>query len=129
MRHALILNSAPLCSVDRASRYSPLNEASLVHNLSYYVYSYLFSLHVSGVYVPIIRRNNCIYATLGTCYSTLHTRQPSIQNNKYQVSHTYSCFSLWWAHSRPKHAQLRIKHSKKDCTKLALFTTLNVVGL
>jgi len=28
-----------------------------------------FFLHVSGDYVPIIRRNNCIYATLGTCYS------------------------------------------------------------
>jgi len=28
-----------------------------------------FSLHVSGDYVPIIRRNNCIYATLGNCYS------------------------------------------------------------
>jgi len=28
-----------------------------------------FSLHVSGDYVPIIRRKNCIYATLGTCYS------------------------------------------------------------
>ena len=26
-------------------------------------------LHVSGDYVPIIRRNNCIYATRGTCYS------------------------------------------------------------
>ena len=30
---------------------------------------YFLSLHVSGDYVPIIRRNNCIYATLGTCYS------------------------------------------------------------
>jgi hypothetical protein len=35
-------------------------------------------------------------------HSTLHTRQSSIQNNKYQVSHRYSCFSWWWAHSRPK---------------------------
>jgi hypothetical protein len=51
-----------------------------------------FSLHVSGDYVPIIRRNNRIYATLGTCYfvrmtvwyagCNLHTRQSSIQNNK-----------------------------------------------
>ena len=29
----------------------------------------IFSLHVSGDYVPIISGNNCIYATLGTCYS------------------------------------------------------------
>jgi len=31
--------------------------------------SLLQSLHVSGNYVPIIRRNNCVYATLGTCHS------------------------------------------------------------
>jgi len=29
---------------------------------------YIYFLHVSGDYVPIIWRNNCIYATLGTCY-------------------------------------------------------------
>jgi len=46
--------------------------------------------------VLIFRRNNCIYATLGTCYSvwmtvwyaewneTVHTRQSSIQGDKYQ---------------------------------------------
>jgi hypothetical protein len=28
-------------------------------------------------------------------HSTLHTRQSSIQNNKYQVSHKHICFS-WW---------------------------------
>ena len=49
---------------------------------------------VSGDYVPIIRRNNCIYATLGICHSvwmtgmTPHTRQSSTQTDKYQVSHT-----------------------------------------
>jgi hypothetical protein len=26
-------------------------------------------LHVSAHYVPIIRRNNCVFATLGSCYS------------------------------------------------------------
>jgi hypothetical protein len=31
------------------------------------------SLHVSGDYVPFIRRNNCIYATLGTSYSVWMT--------------------------------------------------------
>ena len=43
-----------------------VNKVSLVHSFSLYVY--FFSLHVSGNYVPIIRRNNCIYATLGICY-------------------------------------------------------------
>ena len=49
---------------------------------------------------------------IGICYSvwmnvwyagrSLHTRQSSVQNNKYQGSHKYSNFSCWWAHSRPK---------------------------
>jgi len=44
--------------------------------------------------------------------------------NKYQVSHTHSCFSWWLAHSRPKHVEIN-KYTKKHlCTKLALFTRL-----
>jgi len=38
-----------------------------VHKLSYYVN--FFSLHVSGNYVPIIRGNDCICATLGICHA------------------------------------------------------------
>ena len=44
-----------------------VNKANLLHNL-FLVYLSI-SLHVSGDYVPIIRRNNCVYVTLGTCYS------------------------------------------------------------
>ena len=51
----------------RVSLYNLVNKANLVHNFSSYVS--FFPLHVSGNYVPIIRRNNCVYATLGTCYS------------------------------------------------------------
>jgi len=47
----------------------------------------------------------------------------STQNNKYQVLHRYSCFSWWWAHSRPKHVEKR-NILKKLCTNLALFTRL-----
>jgi len=64
------------------------------------------SLHVSGNYVPIIRRTYCIYATLVffTLYGWLsgllqQTRQPPIQ------IHRYSKFSWWWAHSCPKHVE------------------------
>jgi len=76
--------------------------------------------------VPIIRRNNCIYATLGIFHSvwmivwyagwnsTLHTSQSSTQSDKYQVSHRYSCFSWWWAHSLPKHVEKRNKHTKEN---------------
>jgi len=48
------------------------------------------SVHVSGNYVPIIRRTYCIYATLVcfTLYGWLsgmqQTRQPPIQSEKYQ---------------------------------------------
>ena len=42
------------------------NKANLVHNLFLYIHQ---SLHVSGKYGPIIRRNICVYAALGACYS------------------------------------------------------------
>jgi hypothetical protein len=53
--------------------------------------------------------------------STLHTRQSSIQSDKYQVSHKYSCFSWWWAHSRPKHVEKRNKYTKKNCAPSWLY--------
>jgi hypothetical protein len=43
-----------------------VNKANLLHNL-FSVYLSI-SLRVSDECVPIIRRNNCVYATLGTCY-------------------------------------------------------------
>ena len=49
-----------------------VNKANLVHNLFLiYICSYNLyqSLHVSGDYVPIIRRNNCVYEMFCTCYS------------------------------------------------------------
>ena len=46
-----------------------VNKASLVHNFSQYVY--FFSVHVSCDCVPIVRRNNCICATLGTSCSVI----------------------------------------------------------
>jgi hypothetical protein len=59
--------------------------------------------------------------------STLHTRQSSTQNNKFQVSHTHSCFSCWWVHSRPKRVETdKYKYAKnKLCTNLFLFTRLH----
>jgi hypothetical protein len=53
--------------------------------------------------------------------STLHARQSSTQNNKYQVSHRYSCFSWWWVQSRPKHVEKRNKHTKKYCASSWLY--------
>jgi hypothetical protein len=83
-----------LCFVDRASLYSLVNKANLVHNL--------FLVYLSG----------CI----------LHTRESSTQNNKYKVSHKHICFSWWWAHSQPKHVEIDKYTKNKLCTKLVLFT-------
>jgi len=52
----------------------------------------------------------------------LHTRQSSTQNKKYQVSQKHSCFSWWWAHSRPKHVEINKYTKNKLFTKLVLFT-------
>jgi hypothetical protein len=66
------------------------NKANFMQNL-FLVYLFLCmyqSLHISGDYVPIIRRNDGVYATLGTCYSVwmtgmqVHTRQSSTQSDK-----------------------------------------------
>jgi hypothetical protein len=62
-------------------------------------------------------------------HSTLHTRQPTIQNNKYQMSHEHSFLSWWRAYSHPKHVEIdkytKNKYTKnKLWTKLVLFTRL-----
>jgi hypothetical protein len=105
-----------------------VNRTNLVYKFSYYIYC--FTLHVSGIYVPIIRRNNCIYTTPGIFHSvwmtvwyagrdetasSLHYRQSSIQSDKCQVSHKYNYFSWWWVHSCPKHVEKSNKHTKKIC--------------
>ena len=94
--------------------YNLVNRANLVHSFSEYVY--IFSLHVSRDYVP--NMSPIMYGWLSGMkeHMLLYTRQSSIQNNKYQVSHKYNCFSWWWAHSRPKHVEKRNKHTKKNCT-------------
>jgi hypothetical protein len=51
------------------------------------------SLHVSGDYVPIIRRNNCIYATLGTCYSVWMTVWYAGWNENY-IQPDYGCICV-----------------------------------
>ena len=94
----------------------------------FFQYIYFFSLHVSGNYLPIIRSRNSIYATLGVCHSVWMTvwyagwiplcitdSHPQRVTNKYQVSHRYSYFSWWWAHSRPKHVLKGNKYTKKNC--------------
>jgi len=101
-----------LCFVERASFYNFVNKVNLVHNFSWYVYC--FSLHVSGDYVSIISRNNCIYATFVICHPLWMTVWYAPSITVIQVSHRYRYFSWWWAHSRPKHVEKRNKHTKKN---------------
>ena len=55
--------------VDHASVYNLVNwKPTWCTIYSQYIYQYL---RVLGGYVPIIRRSNCVYATLGTCCSVL----------------------------------------------------------
>ena len=61
------------------------------------------------------------HLVLVTLHSTLYTRQSSTQSDKYQVSHRYSYFSWWWAHSRPKHVEKRNKHTKNNCAPSWLY--------
>ena len=54
-------------------------------------------------------------------HSILYTKQSSVQNNKYPVSHRCSCFSWRWAHSCPKHVEKRNKHTKKNRAPIWLY--------
>ena len=79
-----------------------INETNSVHDLSLvYFVDFIYNLCMFRT-----RRNNCLCATLGACYSVqatvwyagrihsiLHTRQSAIQNNKYKVSHKHICSS------------------------------------
>ena len=62
-----------------------------------------------------------LFVTLYRWLSGMYTRQSSTLSDKYQVSHRYSYFSWWWAHSRPKHVEKRNKHTKKSCAPSWLY--------
>ena len=101
---------------------SLVNKASLMHN-------FFFSMFIS--FHNMFRATTCSSSGETTIFMrhcmddclvcTLNTRQSSIQNNEYQVSHRYSCFSWWCAHSRPKHVEKRNKNTKKNCAPSWLY--------
>jgi hypothetical protein len=69
MQHINIPEGVILCLHDNenlnSGPFSVVNETKLVHSL-FLAYLYYQSLDVSGDYVPIIRRNDCVFTTLGT---------------------------------------------------------------
>ena len=113
--------------------YRLVNKTNLVHNL-FLVYLSMFraTMCPSSGDTTVFMRHLLLVILCGWLsgmqdgmkHSILHTRQSSIQNNKYQVLHKHSCFFWWWAHSRPKHVDID-KYTKNNlCTKLVLFTRL-----
>jgi len=51
-----------------------------------FISMFIFSVHVSGDYVPIIRRNNCIYATLGSCHLSANSRPYRVTSTKCRIN-------------------------------------------
>jgi len=80
--------------VDHGSQYNFVNKANLVHIYCLYIYQ---SLHVLGDYAPIISRNNCIYVTLGTCYSAWMTgmqgRHCIPDSHPHRITNTKCCIN------------------------------------
>ena len=66
----------------------------------------------------------CRKVAAGVHYGYQEKLNLLLYHNKYQGSHKHSCFSRWWAYSRPKHVEIdKYKYTKnKLCTKLVLFT-------
>ena len=69
---------------------------------------------LSALHLVIVTLCGWLSGMQGKGY-TLYTRQSSTQSDNYQVSHRYSYFSCWWAHSCPKHVEKRNKHTTKNC--------------
>ena len=105
---------------------------------SLYIYQ---SLHVSGNYGPIIRRNKFLFmrhfVLVILCgwlsgmqeHMLLHTRQSSTQNNEYKVLHKHRCFSWWWAYIRLKHVEIDKYIKNKLCTNLFLLPRVMFISL
>jgi len=83
-------------------------------------------LYVSGDYVPIIRRNNCIYVTLGTCYSVWMTGMQGAwcvpDSHPHRVTNTECRIdTVISPDDGLKHVEKRNKHTKKNCAPSWLY--------
>ena len=117
------------CFVDRAFMYNLVNKTNLVHR---FILSTFINLHTFRATMCPSSGDTSVFLRHCTCYSvwmtvwyagcTLHTRQSSTQNNKYKVSQKHSCFSWWWAHSRPKHVEVDKYTKNKSVHQVVLFT-------
>jgi len=98
-----------------------------------FLYMFRAAMCLSSGEITIFMRH-LVFVTL--CCWPVCTVYPAYQavihNMKYQVSHIYSYFSWWWAHSCQKHVEKRNKHTKKNCAPSWLYLqhpTLIVLSL
>jgi hypothetical protein len=108
-----------LCFVDCASLNNLANKTNLVHNL-FLVYLPI-STSFGRLWAHHQEKQLCLCDTCFLLFcmnDCLHTRQSSIQNKKYQVSHKYGYSSWWCAHIRQKHVEKINKHTKKNCAPI-----------
>jgi len=96
----------------------------------FFMYVYIYSLHILGSHVPIIRRIIVsmwyqVYITPCRWPSGTHT---SVDDSLVciPVGHLHGvtqwhkpgiALSWWWAHGCPKHVENRNKHTRKNCLR------------
>jgi hypothetical protein len=68
-----------------------------------------------------VSMRHLVFVTLCDWLSGMPTGQSLTKSDKYHVSHRYSYFSWWWAHSRPKHVEKRNKLTKRNCSPSWLY--------
>jgi len=79
-----------VCSVDHASLFNLVIETNLVHSFSQCISSILFITSTCFGPLQVHHQEEQLYL----CRMEFHTAyQTAVQNNKYQVSHKYSCSS------------------------------------
>jgi hypothetical protein len=101
--------------------YNLVNKTNLVHNFSCMFISILCMFQATmcpSSAETTVSVRHLVFVTLcewpsGMQDPILHTRQSSVQSDKYQVSDWYSNFCWWCAHSCLKHAENRNKHTRK----------------
>ena len=115
-----------------APLYNPVNKANVVHSF-FLVYLFLIYLSISAYFGGLCTHHQekqlCSCDTWYLLFCVVDCLVWRVEWNSNLHTRQHSCFSWWWAHSRPKYAETdkyaKNKYTKKKlCTKLALFITV-----
>ena len=78
--------------------------------------------------MPVIRRNNCIYAALGTCYSVwMAVWYAGWNSTKCRINTVVSPDDRHTV--APKHVEKRKEHTKKNCAQSWLYLQDDILCL